>query len=130
MERNTLFVKGGESPRYFFIVTGEVSADFYFTPGSQRFVHYKAARKKPLGETFVMEAVKNLPRSFFIGLEYIQRAGSEWFSEHCIRDHSDLPPENQDLPDVTAFSYESHIALDQQVGDSSEQPRMKHGSRR
>lgn len=38
-------VRDEESQRYFFTVTGEVSANLCVTPGSHLHVHYSCARK-------------------------------------------------------------------------------------
>lgn len=50
-------VRNGVSQGYLFIITDEVSANLYVTPGSDLYVHYSGARKKLLKESFVMEEV-------------------------------------------------------------------------
>lgn len=69
-------IRDGELPRYFLIVTGEVSALLCVTSGSYLYVQYKAARKKLLREAFLMKGVRGLPNSVFFGHEYIPHADS------------------------------------------------------
>lgn len=89
-----------------------------------------------------MEPVGIPPRSLFICHKYFQHAGSEWPGEHCITYHSYLIPENHGLPDKTALARKSSIdfwaerhsltverGLDQQAGDSDEQPHFTYGFR-
>lgn len=88
-----------------------------------------------------MGVVEIQPRFVFVGHGYVQHACSEWRGEQSTCYHSYLLPESHDLLDVVALAYEQSITyggrkalpsvegrLDPQVGDSDEQPHMKHWS--
>lgn len=75
---NDFGVRNGDSPGYFFLVTGELSAHLHVTPGSPLYVHYKGARKKLFREAFATEEVEIPPTTVFVAHGYVQDADSEW----------------------------------------------------
>lgn len=72
---NDYVVKDEESPRYYFTVTGEVSAHLYVTALPHLCLHYIGARKTLLTEAAEIEQVQITPTSFFVGSGYVQHAG-------------------------------------------------------
>lgn len=76
-QMNLIFIDA-EPSRYFFHITGAVSAHHCITPRSRHSVHDSDARKKPLKKPFVMETVKVLPAFISMRHGYVQPAGSEW----------------------------------------------------
>lgn len=65
------FVRDGESLKYSFIATGEVSAHIYVTPGFGLHARYSTARKERLRQPFVTEAVEITARSIFVDSMYV-----------------------------------------------------------
>lgn len=104
MEHIDFVARDGGSPRYFLIVTGEISADLYVTTGPHLRVHYSGARKKMLREAFVMKKVKFPPIFVLVGGRYVWHADGEWFEEHEIRYRSYLSAQNQSGLDAAAVT--------------------------
>lgn len=110
--RNSDFaVLDRESPGPFFTVTSEVGAHLYVFLGLNLCVHYDGAQKKLLREVVIMEEAEVLPAPVFVGHGYVQQAGHEWRSEHCIWYLIYLNLEIGDLQDAVAFDYEESTAL-------------------
>lgn len=83
-----LVASDGESPKYFFIATDEVSVHLYVTLDSNLHVYYSSARKKLLRETFVMEWMEIPLGSVFTGRGCVQHACRQWCGENFICYHS------------------------------------------
>lgn len=60
-------VVGGQSPQYFSILTGAVSADIFVTPGSHTYKFYHLLRKESLSRVLTMEVVRIPPLLVLVG---------------------------------------------------------------
>lgn len=72
------FVRDKESEDYFDIVTGEVNAHLYLTPGMRLFVRYSGARKKLLRKTFVVEEVETPPTVVLYAMDMCSTQLASW----------------------------------------------------
>lgn len=101
--------KSGQSLRYIFVASSDVSAYLFVTRGSYINIELNREQKKLLQRAFVLGKVEVPPSTVFVGHEYVQIGGSEWRGIHCVRYNTYLVFGSQDSPDATASAYEDSI---------------------